>query len=943
MKKKLLLASLFMMTLGVSAQNVPNLIENGDFEAAVNLTPVTQNAAPEAGTWAIYDAGPNYLSGTVQEETEYGKIVVLETTAAAASWYKAYLMQNIKTAPKAEAYRLSFDIKSTSAKKSKVTTQIYCGANNYAVKNEFDVKGGLATSSAATYEILATEEWQRVEVEYNFSQMCNNINSPSSVNNVGKPTENLDLFVIAPTTPELLAQCRLTIQAYKEKPNTLLVDNVKLEPVNFTPEPEPEPFDGGLVTNGDFEATVDLTPVTSAATPAKGDWAVYLKQGKSGFTITSQDETGKGKVLTLETTDAAPGWYEHYLMQKPAISPKIGTYRLSCDIKTTSTPAAKLSILAELGAGYALKEGFDKEATPKASGARYDFTATTEWQTVEMEYDFSQICNNINAPSSTADWAVTPATETDLASSCLRFNCANSKGTVLLIDNVKLILVGSEPEPEPELPLYEEVPATGVLLKDNNFNDITEITRYSAEAAKYLGTAGEWYFYAEKELAGIDDSKAELKSEEGRGNVVTLANGSQLPSWWGHSLIQRLAAQTKPTIYRLSFYAKSNANSKATVLINTKKKDDGKAEFMLVEGFDPIAAPTKTGARYDIATTGEWQYYECTFDFSQKCNNYNSPSGVGDGYAITPIEDEEFFKNCYLNIFNSTAGTVLEIDDVALEELQTSQTILNPGFEEEIALPIRITTDLGLGSHSGQWVLVDKGGKTALSVSTEAKSGSKSMRLDVTELPNYPRFNTFLAMDLYEFPVGDYVFKFASKSDKAEAPFRLDVYAYNGDAKQAITGVDGEILTEVPADDKGLKMFKTATSWVDYSQNMTIPENSMIRIFIRPNIDGLGSAGADLESLPISYWFDDFSLELAPPPVGVDALGSTKLNVYTENNALNVCGAENADIAIYGINGVMINHIENVTGSFTCPLDKGAYIVKVVAADGAKTIKVLIK
>lgn len=707
-----------------------------------------------------------------------------------------------------------------------------------------------------------------------------------------------------------------------------------------------------VIMNGDFElagTTIDV--VTSTATPEPGIWATYLAKDKTGFTIETQQDTEYGTVAVLATESAAPGWYQHFLMQNIASAPKAEVYRLSFDIKSTSATKAKLTTQIYCGNNnYVFRDGFDLQGG-KAGGSAstYEVQATDAWQHIELLYDFSQMCNNVNSPKSvnkvdTPDedltlFKVEPTTEALLNQCRLTINAYKAKPNVLLIDNIKLEPVNSEPP-------YTEVPDEGDLLVHNDFEGITTLNRMTAETDKFADTPGEWYFYAEAGLAGIDGSTAEIKDAgDPYGNVVSLINGEKVPSWWGHTLMQRLAAKAQPAIYRLSFYARSNAQSKATVMVNTKQRGADKAEFVLKEGFDPIKSATSSGARYDITTSSTWQYYECTFDFSQKCNNYNSPSGVGETYAITPT-DNDFLQNCYLSILNQTGSSELMIDNIAIEEVLTYTTMQNTGFEENMALPIMLTEDLALGAHSGQWVLVAKGqevGNVSVS-SSEASTGEKSMKLDVEELSNKARYSFFMAMDLYEVPGGDYIFKFSSKADKADIPFRLDIYAYNGSDAQAITGADGSVLTTTGIDNAsaGLKMFTTTTSWVDYAQKLTIPEDiSMLRIFIRPNITSLGAAGPQADSFPMSYWFDDFTLEKSKP-VGVENIQSGDIGISVKDGRLSLNGLNSANIVIYTIQGAMVDTV-SLSGDSTYSLKQGVYIVKVQSQHETKAIKVLVK
>lgn len=523
-------------------------------------------------------------------------------------------------------------------------------------------------------------------------------------------------------------------------------------------------------------------------------------------------------------------------------------------------------------------------------------------------------------------------TDTDFAKSAIvigQTNTLNSEfktaqAVEILVDNIRLFEVADAS--------WEPAPDTGNLLHNGNFNALTSIPRKKIKGDdKFSKTLGEWYFYAETGLNGIDNSKGEIKQEGGNfDNVVSLSNGSPLPSWWGRKLAQRLAAKPGQNVYRISFYAKSNAQSEAAIFINTLNPQTGKEEFILVEGFNPTTSPNSSGARYGIKTSNEWKYYECTFDFSQKCNNYNSPNGVGAAYAITNTNDIDL-SYCFLTFLNNTASSELLIDNIVIEEIATHTEIQNPGFENSDALPVQLSADLTLGAHSGRWVLVSKGvqdGSVSIS-NTEAKTGDKSMKVNAVDLTSTARYNFYLVMDIYEVPPMDYSLKFSTKADKADIPFRLDVLAYDGSTPQAIVGENGESLTTegVTTSSAGLKIFKTDTEWVDYRQRLTIPENSVVRIIIRPNIEGLGSHGPAADSFPMNYWFDDFKLEEYSETSFKSTLNNN-IFLNAENGQLKVSGLEKTDLAVYNLSGVKVRETLNATGEMFYSLPRGVYIVK---------------
>jgi len=658
------------------------------------------------------------------------------------------------------------------------------------------------------------------------------------------------------------------------------------------------------------------------------------------FDVTVEQDTDQGTVALMSTqSGASTSWWMNMLSQKISTLPQKQFYKLSFDAKST-TSGATISAKVYCNDGghkYILRKDFDPVASPLSSGSTFDIKITTdEWTRYEVDFDFSQICNSTASPSGVgSSYAITPTSDEMLATCRLDLQAFKPLPCEIYIDNIKLEAVIE----------YIEVPDEGPFLLNRTFEDIETIERVETEFEKYLNIPGEWFFYAEPGLAGIDFSTAEVKQDAIQGNVASLINGNPAPSWWGHVLKQRLAAKAKPMSYRVGFYAKSTGSATATIMVTTKSRYQEKAEFILVEGFDPVTKETHSGARYDFKTSDEWTYYEGVFDFAQKCNSYNSPKGSGADYAITSTDDD-FLANCYFELINNTASSELFVDNIVIEEVETNTEIRNPGFEDDNYTPIKLKGDLTLGQHSGRWVLVNKTTQeTAVSVySDDANTGTRSMKLDITDLGSYPRYNCFIAMDLYEVPAGKYVFKFASKATADDVPFRLDAYLYYGSDVKAITGTDGENINidGIATEAAGLKMFKTELGWTNYEQKMTVADDaSMMRIFIRPNIDGLGAAGAKTDVLPMSYYFDDFSIQLATSVGIVSDKENDGINIYHENGTLFIKGIQKADVSVYAINGTLVKEAVNVS-EFNSSLSEGTYVVKIVKNNGVKTTKVLI-
>lgn len=736
-------------------------------------------------------------------------------------------------------------------------------------------------------------------------------------------------------TSIVISQTNLLTEDNKTLKNVeLLIDNVQLvEKIEVEPElPDVELTGTELINDNGFDLNILRSsikdPNEEESGTKKGYWYYKNLSTNVGVTIVDNDAE-RGKVARIERTGSV-SWYNAFLAHWSAGTARRDYYRLTFKAKLESG-TGKLRTHIKVGNTQQfmiLKGGEDINYS-----AQKDVTLTEEWAEYYIDYDFNTVVNTLYA----ADKEFSDITDEQLSDLFVVFY-PQADATTILIDDVSL---------KPHK-FFEPAPEEGDLLLNTDFENVNSIPRkIIANDDKFSEVMGEWYFYAEPGLNGIDDAKAELKDDDTHGKVVALTNGSAVPSWWGHTFMQRFAAKPNTNIYRLGFYAKSNStNAKVFVMINAIRPGDAKAEYVLREGFNPVATPKGSGARYEITTSSEWQYYECTFDFSQKCNNYNSPEGVGDAYAITSMDDD-FLSYCYLAMFNQTGSSEILIDNISIEEIDTYTEIRNPGFETNDALPVKLTTDANLGSHSGQWVLVAKNQEIGnISVtSDEAGSGDRSMQLDVTTLTSRARYNFYLVMDIYEVEEKTYTLNFKSKASAADVPFRLDVYAYDGDNPQAITGENGEILVTEGIGDSGagLKIFTTTTEWTDYSQRMTIPENTLTRIFIRPNITGLALHGPLDGSFPMTYWFDDFEL-VEYDITSVDPTAENNIAAFSQNGTLYISDIQNADVAVYNTTGQLIRQSFNVNGQVSYQLEKGVYIVQVSSQSQTPSqVKVLVK
>ena len=78
-------------------------------------------------------------------------------------------------------------------------------------------------------------------------------------------------------------------------------------------------------------------------------------------------------------------------------------------------------------------------------------------------------------------------------------------------------------------------------------------------------------------------------------------------------------------------------------------------------------------------------------------------------------------------------------------------------------------------------------------------------------------------------------------------------------------------------------------------------------------------------------------------PTNIESAANENFKVYAADGSVQIEGLENANIAIYGINGSLIEQVNGVNGTMNHALPQGSYIVKIVSATTTQTAKVLVK
>lgn len=215
----LLLVCFFGATL--TAQN---LLNDSGFDQSSNIEKTdVSNKNTESGKWLAFLAkNQTGFDVDIQSDNVQGPVALLHTTTQ-KTWYRHYLMQRLDKTPEKAVYRLSFKAKA-GKNNAVLSSQIILTDGNgnkfYAIRDGFDESK--STHSGATSDVKLSKDWKTYELDFDLSQMCNNVNSPKSLG---------DKFQLVDTSDNALEDVRVTIQAYKSAPARVFIDDVKFEKV----------------------------------------------------------------------------------------------------------------------------------------------------------------------------------------------------------------------------------------------------------------------------------------------------------------------------------------------------------------------------------------------------------------------------------------------------------------------------------------------------------------------------------------------------------------------------------------------------------------------------------------------------------------------------------------------------------------------------------------
>ena len=136
-----------------------------------------------------------------------------------------------------------------------------------------------------------------------------------------------------------------------------------------------------LIKDGDFESVTEIkfTENGNLSECPAGSWAFMDKNNtpaQSSVTI-ENDGDMQGSFVKIVNGPVSYSWFKVWLQQYTEEAAKPETYVLTFDCKA-SAKATVSSYIEVASNKYALIQGFDKDATPGASGARTNFAVTTE-------------------------------------------------------------------------------------------------------------------------------------------------------------------------------------------------------------------------------------------------------------------------------------------------------------------------------------------------------------------------------------------------------------------------------------------------------------------------------------------------------------------------------------------------------------------------------------
>ncbi|NGM61275.1 DUF4627 domain-containing protein [Sphingobacterium sp. SGG-5] len=156
-----------------------------------------------------------------------------------------------------------------------------------------------------------------------------------------------------------------------------------------------------LITDGKFEDASFSVSDMSRRIPGPGKWFPYLTSDKQAVMSVVKDAE-KGKVASIQTLSSVSYAYS-YIGQRVAKAPAAGVYTVKFWAKATHDTPTYFGVYLKANAGkgetlFFPLAGFHPQETPAQSGGLKQARLSNEWKEYTIDFDLSQIVNNVAAP-----------------------------------------------------------------------------------------------------------------------------------------------------------------------------------------------------------------------------------------------------------------------------------------------------------------------------------------------------------------------------------------------------------------------------------------------------------------------------------------------------------------------------------------------------------------
>lgn len=156
-----------------------------------------------------------------------------------------------------------------------------------------------------------------------------------------------------------------------------------------------------LITDGKFEDASFSVSDMHRRIPGPGKWFPYLTSDKQAVMSVVKDAE-KGKAVSIQTLSSVSYAYS-YIGQRVEKAPTAGIYTVKFWAKATHDVTTYYGVYLKIKGSkgetlYFPLEGFHPKETLAQSGALKQSRLTNEWKEYTVDFDLSQVVNNVAAP-----------------------------------------------------------------------------------------------------------------------------------------------------------------------------------------------------------------------------------------------------------------------------------------------------------------------------------------------------------------------------------------------------------------------------------------------------------------------------------------------------------------------------------------------------------------